>query len=435
MEEKQPASARTGPFARIRGTYTGWRIVGSTGIVGALLSGLFYQGMSAYFLPLQKYFQVSYTRLSFIFSLRGLEGGIEGPISGYLTDRLGGRVIMTAGLIWAGTGLILLTFMPTFTSFAIVFLLMVTIGFSMPTHGTMITINRWFRRRLGTALSVYTSGSALGALVLTPVLGYIIHTYGWRWGAGFSGLLILGIGVPLALTLRYPRESELDPREQQPRDTKGNASALNDASGAELHYSVGEAIRTRTYWMIAASIGFRLMGKSAITVHFVPLLTSRGINEPLAVTLLAFSAAPRLFSGIGAGYLGDRWSRSKVSSLCMMVGVAAGFFMLFGPSGLQFGIIFAILIAVSQSSDIMTWALISQYFGRRNFGTLRGITTMVQAVVAFSGPLLFGYLYDKYQNYDSAMWVFTGTTAGAAALYWLMRAPRRASRSATPSAA
>ena len=408
--------------------YTGWRIVGCTSIVGALLNGLFYNGMSAYFLPLQEHFQVSRTRLSFIFALRGLEGGLEGPISGYLTDRLGGRVIMTTGLIWAGIGLVILPFMPNFTTFAIVFLLVVTTGFSMPVHGTMITINRWFRRRLGTALSVYTSGSALGSLVLTPVLGYVIHAHGWRWGVGMSGIVVLCIGVPLALTLRYPRESEMDPKEQQPRASKGNASALNDASGAEHDYSVGEAIRTPTYWMIAASIGFRLLGKSAITVHFVPLLTSKGISEPLAITLLAFSAVPRMFAGLGAGFLGDRWSRSKVSSLCMMVGVSGGLFMLFGPTGLLFGLGFAILIAISQSSDIMTWALISQYFGRRNFGTLRGIATIVQAFVAFSGPLIFGYLYDKNQNYDTAMWIFIGATAGAAALYWFMRPPRRPAR-------
>ena len=414
--------------------YTGWRIVFSTGFIGALMSGLFYQGLSAFFLPLQEYFQVSRTRLSFVFSLRGLEGGREGPITGYLTDRLGGRVIMTAGLIWAGIGLVLLPFMPNFTSFAVVFLLIVTTGFSMPTHGTMITINRWFRRRLGTALSVYSCGSALGALLLTPVLGYVIHTYGWRWGAGMSGVVILAIGVPLALTLRYPRESELDLREQQPRVSKGNASALNDASGAEHPYTVSEALHTSTYWMIAASIGFRLLGKSAIQVHFVPLLTSKGISEPFAVTLLAFSAAPRLLAGLGAGYLGDRWSRSKVSSLCMVTGVAAGFFMLFGPAGLLFGFGFAILIAVSQSSDIMTWALISQYFGRRHFGTLRGIATIVQAFVAFAGPLLFGYLYDRYLNYDSAMWIFIAASAGAAALYWFMRAPRRPARHATPTA-
>ena len=51
------------------------------------LAGGFYQlGFSVYFLPLSRDLGLSRTALSLIFSLRSFEGGLDGPLVGYLVD-------------------------------------------------------------------------------------------------------------------------------------------------------------------------------------------------------------------------------------------------------------------------------------------------------------------------------------------------------------
>ena len=61
---------------------------------------------------------------------------------------------------------------------------------------------------------------------------------------------------------------------------------------------------------------------------------------------------------------------------------------LFGPDGIFTGILFAVLIAFSQGSDSMTWALIGVHFGRAHFGKLRGILSLTQAGFSAAGPVM-----------------------------------------------
>src|SRR4030067_1104976 len=132
-----------------RDFYKGWRIVIITGLFQVMFGGLYNTGLSVYFLPLQRTFDLSSTKLSFAFAVRSLEGGAEGPVAGYLVDRIGPRIIVITGVIIGGTGFILVGLAQSYLMFMLVFLGVLTVGFALPFHGLMATINFWFRRRLG----------------------------------------------------------------------------------------------------------------------------------------------------------------------------------------------------------------------------------------------------------------------------------------------
>ena len=72
--------------------------------------------------PLREFFEISNAKLSFIFSLRSLEGGIDGPLAGYLADRFGPRLVVFLGVLLGGVGFILLGLTSSFLMFSIVFL-------------------------------------------------------------------------------------------------------------------------------------------------------------------------------------------------------------------------------------------------------------------------------------------------------------------------
>ncbi|PKB65774.1 MAG: hypothetical protein BZY82_07230, partial [SAR202 cluster bacterium Io17-Chloro-G3] len=188
--------------------YYGWWVVVTASIFHALFGGLYHTGISLYFLPFKRTFEVSSTQLSLAFALRTLEGGIEGPIVGYLVDKVGPKSIVIFGVIAGGVGFILLAMTQSYPAFLVVFLGFLTIGFSTPFHGITAAINHWFRRRLGTAMSLATVGSAVGGFLITPLVAWLILTFGWRVAALASGVLILVLGIPLSFLVRRPRGSE-----------------------------------------------------------------------------------------------------------------------------------------------------------------------------------------------------------------------------------
>jgi sugar phosphate permease len=161
QEQQRQAEIKGG-----KGFYKGWRIVIISGLFHVMFGGFYHTGLSVYFLPLIRTFDVSRTKMSFAFSMRSLEGGIEGPLTGYLVDRIGPRFVVIAGVVVGGVGFILLGLTQSFLSFVLVFLGVLTIGFSAPSHGLMATINFWFRRRLGIAMSMANTGGSIGGFLV-----------------------------------------------------------------------------------------------------------------------------------------------------------------------------------------------------------------------------------------------------------------------------
>lgn len=424
MTEPQEANQARDTGQQARGMHRGWWIVVVSGIFHGLFGGLYHTGISVYFLPLIRDFQISRTTLSLAFSLRTLEGGIEGPLAGYMVDRFGPRSVIVFGVVTGGLGFILLATTRSYPMFLLVFLGLLTIGFSTPFHGIAFSINQWFRRRLGIAMSLAATGSAVGGFLLTPAVAWVVLNpdLGWRWAAVISGLILLIIGPPLALAYRKPTEAEAAMDEAPPAPV---GTASGETPRVYEDFTVREALHTPTYWILALAIGLRLTAQSALMVHLIPILVSRQVDEGVGASLLALMALARLPSMIGAGWLADRWSRPKVSALSMVAGVMASGVALWGPDGLSTGVGFILLFAVAQASNSITWALIGQFFGRRNFGTLRGGVTMVQSLMSTGGPITAGWVFDRWGNYSNALMGIVALYLVSAFVFWGLKEPTR----------
>ena len=94
--------------AKGKKAFYGWRVVAAGFIINAFGVGTFFYGMSTFFTPMEREFGWSRTVLSGAFSLSRLEGGIEGPIAGWLTDKFGARKMLLIGAAIAGAGFVML---------------------------------------------------------------------------------------------------------------------------------------------------------------------------------------------------------------------------------------------------------------------------------------------------------------------------------------
>ena len=88
------------------GIFYGWWIVGAGFLAGVIQTALFALGFGAFFLPIAQELKITRAALSGAFSAVRFEGGVLGPIAGYLVGRVGPRRMMMLGFFIFGVELV-----------------------------------------------------------------------------------------------------------------------------------------------------------------------------------------------------------------------------------------------------------------------------------------------------------------------------------------
>jgi MCP family monocarboxylic acid transporter-like MFS transporter 13 len=122
------------------------------------------------------------------------------------------------------------------------------------------------------------------------------------------------------------------------------------------------------------------------------------------------------------GWLGDRWDKAKLCSLCLIPTILAMIGMIFFQGN---GVLYFFPIAYSVTYGVvpLNWALIGDFFGRRSYATLRGIMGIGYGTATFFSPLYAGWLFDRTQSYSLSLWTFSFIMAIAAIIFALLHRP------------
>jgi len=285
-------------------------------------------------------------------------------------------------------------------------------------------VNHWFIRHRGLGFSVITASGSIGGMMMAPLLSFIILNYGWRTGAAVAGLMIMAVAIPAALPLkRSPEEVGLHPDGRAPSEAYGEASGPGSRIAVERSFSVRQAVRTVHFWLLMACICLRLMVTVALNVHFVPLLVWKGMSEATSAYLLGLFALLSVPLAIGLGWIGDRWSKARLSSICILPIILAMTGMLFsqGEAILYF---FPIAFAFVMGTTPLNWALIGDFFGRGSYATLRGIMGIGYGTATFLSPIYAGWIFDRTESYDIVLLTFSIIMALAAFFFAVLSAPQ-----------
>ena len=416
--------------------FYGWWIVIIGCVLDAVKGGTYNTGFTLYFLPVLKEMHLSRAATSLPFSLAKLESALEGPLVGYLIDRFDVRVMMVIGALLAGLGFILLSFTQSYLLFLLVFIGPVTMGFQIGfNHATLATVNQWFRRKRGLAMSIVQTGQAIGGVVIFPLVALAVLTLGWRTAALLSGLGVLML-LPLVLLIRRSPESMgLLP--------DGERGASHDSSPGVLgrvhpladghEFTVREALRTPTFWLLATFHGLRNVPYSGVTVHLVPLLVWKGLDQPTAAVFVGLTALCTVIVRPLTGWLGDRQSKQKIGATGVLLG-ALGLAVLTYSDGAVWALLaFAVLFSFGDGINSVTWALVGDCFGRAHFASIRGWIGMFQSVASMPAAVFTGWIYDQTQSYTYALIPFIVSYGLAGLILWRLPHPERPTRLAVPA--
>ena len=407
--------------------FYGWWIVAIGCVQDAVKGGLFNTGFTLYFLPVLTELNLSRAATSLPFSLSRLEAALGAPFVGYLIDRFDVRVTLVVGTLLAGLGLILLSLTHSYLLFLLVFIGPLSFGFQAGfNQATLAVVAHWFRRRRGLAMAIVQTGQAIGGVLIFPLVALAVLNLGWRTAAVLSGLVVLML-LPLVLLIRRSPESMglLPDGESSPRATAlGQAPPLGDAQ----EFTTREALRTPTFWLLAAFHGLRNVPYAGVTVHLVPLLVWKGLDEPAAAFYVGLTALATVVIRPLTGWLGDRQSKQAVGAVGVLLGAAGLVVLAYGDGAWWALVLFAVLFSFGDGVNSVTWALVGDYFGRSHFATIRGWISMFQSFASMPAAVLTGWIYDRTQSYMYALIGFIICYAAAGLILWRLPHPKRPTR-------
>lgn len=416
--------------AKTNGFYYGWIIVGV-----ALLTSFAISGARMSFGPsfkfMQEGFGTSRELLSVAMSINQLFYGFAGPLTGWLTDRYGAKTVVIISAVLTVIGLLGSSFAPNLWVLYLAYGVFAGFGFSGTTTVPFSAlITRWFRRKSGLALGLFTSGTPIGHMLIVPLASFLIVTIDWRFAYAVLGGIIALIVLPLSWRLirADPKEMGLLPDGDTELPVVQSPGTGATGPGATASKNLAQAMRTKPYWMLC--IGWFTCGFAGFLVatHLVPFATDVGMDPMHAAAVLSLLGASAAVGTLGINTLSDRigcknplaavyFSRFLVFPLLLFSLASENYMYIY---------VFVIVMGLGQLATFPLASVITrEVFGQQSMGVILGTILLSHQVGAAIGVYLGGAIFDSTGRYDLAFLIAAGLSfiAGIASL--LIREERR----------
>ena len=283
---------------------------------------------------------------------------------------------------------------------------------------------RWFKRKRGTAISVYSSGTSIGGMLLIPFMAYLFVLVDWRatWMIVGAGMLLLAAPLIWMVLRNDPKDMGLQPDgDADPEATLGGGVPVPRMQGPLAVDAWREAYRSPPMWQLTATYVVCGITTGSIAIHFVPYAVSQGISISTAALAFGLLNLINLIGVLSTGIISDRMLRKNM--LTFVYGVRGLAFValvvLPGEVGLW---AFALIGGASWLSSVpQTGALTAEIYGIKRAGTLNGMLTLVHQVGGAAAVLAAGVIFDLSGSYAPFFMVAAGTLAFASLMSWLVR--------------
>ena len=318
-------------------------------------------------------------------------------------DRIGARQMMIAGASTVALGYMALSRANSAAEFLIVFVLLgvgVTASTIIP---SALVITNWFRENRGLALGIAFAGIPLGGTGVTIFANYVVLHYGFRMG-------YFAMAVPIALIVIPLLAAFVKTRPDAKADDPVLASAgVTAVPGLEL----SEALRSRSFWLIAIAQVLFATASVGVQVHLVPYLTGIGYAPTVAAGLFA---AMFIFSAIGSFVIGSmadsRGGRVMLASV--FVASAAGIAALLGAPHFAAVVACIVIFGFVRETHLLP-LVINESLGVRRLGSILGLLALFTTFGFAAGPAIAGRIFDVTGSYSGA-WILFVAMAGVSAL-------------------
>jgi FSR family fosmidomycin resistance protein-like MFS transporter len=249
-------------------------------------------------------FLLDYTQAGWLLSAYSWSYGVSQIPAGYLSDKIGLRLIMTIGISGVALVGIIIGVSPSYYMMAIFLVLLGLLGGGYHPASAPIISELVEPEKRGLVLGIHQVGGTC-SFFLTPLIAVGIASYfGWR--GSFIGLALIALvfGIIFYILLR-----------RSGRDTKAVRTQ------AESHIATPSPKNHTHHLIIFLILGIASYAVILSAVSFLPLFTVDYLNgsEEIGAALLSIVHFAGLLAGPLGGYLSDRFGMVKVMVITVLI--------------------------------------------------------------------------------------------------------------------
>ncbi|HKJ23327.1 MAG TPA: MFS transporter [Myxococcota bacterium] len=333
---------------------------------------------------------------------------IGSPLVGTLTDRLGGRRVMSGAAVLLAAAFVGIAGMEALWQF---YALSLAMGVALVGLGDIpvaAVTARWVEKGRGLALGFVFIGSNLGGAVVPLAAVAIAERPGGSWRQALvaiaAGVLAL-IGPVVFWTVREP--------------PPGYAPAPDDhepESPDDPALDLAGALRTRSFWILFATLVFFYFYYLGVNHHLVAHLSDVGYSNPDAARGFAGAALVGVAGKLAIGLLADRIShkRALLLNFALMTFASAVLLAVDRPTLL---LVFLVAHGFAVAAEnVLIPLVVADCFGIRHMAQIYGVLMISLFVGGGLGPVFAGRVFDTLGSYEWAFLTYAGLNLATLAL-------------------
>jgi MFS family permease len=371
-----------------------WVIVALGALMTCVAIGAMFS-LAVFLEPMSETSGWSRAGISSAMTLDFLVMGVAGFAWGAISDRFGPRIVVLAGAVLLGAGLVLASLATSLIVFQLSYGVIVGLAAGAFFAPMIATVTGWFDTQRGLAVSLVSAGMGVAPLTVSPFAGWLISTYDWR-----TAMAVIGIGawillIPAALFVRRAPSSQ-------------DAPAATNAQPGETGNSLGKALASPQFIVLAGTFFLCCAAHSGPIFHMMSYAMLCGMSTLAAVSIYSVEGLAGLGGRLLLGVLADRYGVKLILVLGLFVqSLAIAAYLVVSQLG-EFYLL-AIVFGTAYGGVMPLYAVLArEYFGQQIMGSVFGAATMMSSLGMALGPLAGGWIFDTFGDYR---WLYIGSAA------------------------
>ena len=277
-------------------------------------------------------------------------------------------------------------------------------------------ITNWFTKQRGLAMSLAMAGIGIGGAVFSPIVSWMLESWGWRQTYQVYALIIVIIALPCALLICKKKPEDMG-LVAYGSDVQETSEKTNEKPQKAITLDVKQCWPKFFFWLMLIGMLCNGLINSGALGQFPPAIQQMHGAEVKAAIISIYSMVG-IFGKIVLGWINDKFGMvASAAAGCIMFGVSF-FFMLAGQDVTMLYIM-AILFGLGDAIGTVTPPLVtSAIFGKEKYGEAYGIANSFTQVGLSFGSIMVAGVYDLSGSYTPA-WILLLVLTAVTMVGWL----------------
>ena len=356
---------------------------------------------------------------------------------GWLLDRFGSKMTYGCSIfLWS-----LFTLLQGFVGFfsgAAAFILLIALRLLVGASeapafpGNSRITSAWFpTQERGLAASIFNSAQYFATVAFAPLMGWIVHHYGWQSIFFFMGALGMLVALVWFKTIYSPKDHpRLSAGELQYMEQGGALVELDRKQQATSSVATLACIKELLSSRMLLGVYIGQYCINSLTYFFLTwfpiyLVQERGMNILQAGFLASLPAIAGFLGGISGGWLSDRLMKKGYSiTLSRKLPIVVGMLMSTSMIGCNYVATDTLVIAImslayfGKGVGALGWAVVADTSPKEAGGLSGGLFNTFGNTAGIVTPIVIGYLVQATGSFAAAL-AYVGAHAVLAIVSYL----------------